>query len=100
MEIIHATEKDYNNIIKNKFVLVDFYADWCGPCKMLGTVLEDLKDEIQIVKVNVDECENLARDYGVMSIPNMFLMKDGDIIASRLGYATKEDLQKWIKDNN
>ena len=100
MEIIHATEKNYKDIISKKTVLVDFYADWCGPCKMLGTVLEEIKDEIQIVKVNVDECEKLARDYGVMSIPNMFLIKDGEIIASRLGYATLEDLQKWIKDNN
>lgn len=99
MEIIHAKEKEFKSLIDNKTVLVDFYADWCGPCKMLGPVLEQLKDEIQIIKVNVDECEDIAREYGVMSIPNLFIIKKNAVVASRVGFIPQEELKKWIKDN-
>ena len=99
MEIIHAKENEFKELINNKTVLVDFYADWCGPCKMLGPVLENIKDEIQIIKVNVDECEDLAREYGVMSIPSLFIINNNEIVSSRLGYVNEEELTNWIKEN-
>ena len=98
MEIIHAKESEFKNIIKDKLVLVDFYANWCGPCRMLGPVLEEIKDEIQIVKIAVDECEDLAREYGVMSIPNLLIMKHGDVLDTRLGFMPKDGLIEWIKE--
>ena len=79
------------------FYLVDFYADWCGPCKMLGKVLEQLED-INILKVNVDEFEELARKYKVMSIPYLLLIKDGKIEKELLGFRSKDDLEEEIKE--
>ena len=67
--------ENFDEIIKNK-ILVDFYADWCGPCKMLGPVLENI-NEIEIIKVNVDNYNDLARKYGVMSIPCLILFDKG-----------------------
>ena len=64
MEIIHLEKEDFNSLIKDK-VLVDFYANWCGPCKMLGPVLEKVESDIKVIKVDVDAFEDLAREYGV-----------------------------------
>lgn len=75
--------------------LVDFYADWCGPCKMMGQVLEQLQD-INIIKINVDENEELAKKYKVMSIPNMFIIKDGKIENQLVGFHSKGDLEDEI----
>ena len=77
--------------------LVDFYADWCGPCKMMGQVLEQLQD-INIIKINVDENEELAKKYKVMSIPNMFLLKDGKVEKQLIGFHSKEDLEQEINN--
>lgn len=76
--------------------LIDFYADWCGPCKMLGNVLEQLED-INILKINVDENEALAKEYKVMSIPYLLLIKDGEIVKELIGFKSKEDLEKEIE---
>ena len=70
----YNNDENFDEIIKNR-VLVDFYADWCGPCRMLGPVLEKI-DGIDIIKVNVDESGELARKYGVMSIPCVILFED------------------------
>lgn len=77
--------------------LVDFYADWCGPCKMMGQVLEQLQD-INIIKINVDENEELAKKYKVMSIPNMFIIKDGKIENQLVGFHSKEDIENIINN--
>lgn len=75
--------------------LVDFYADWCGPCKMLGQVLETLED-IDIIKVNVDDNEALAKEYRVMSIPDMYIFKDGEIVKEIVGFRSKEEIEEEI----
>ena len=66
---------NFNELTQER-VLVDFYANWCGPCKMLGPVLEKVSDEIKVLKVNVDEYQDLAREYGVMSIPCIILFEE------------------------
>ena len=71
-------EEDFNNLIQNR-VLVDFYADWCGPCKRLGTILEEIND-IDILKVNVDLFQNISNKYGVMSIPTIIIFDKGNEI--------------------
>lgn len=76
--------------------LIDFYADWCGPCKMLGQVLETLED-INIIKINVDEEEELAKKYKIMSIPNMLLVKDGEIVKQMIGFRSKDEIIKEIE---
>lgn len=75
--------------------IVDFYADWCGPCKMLSQVLEQL-DDINIIKINVDENEELAKKYKVMSIPYLLIVKDGEIKKELLGFRSKDDLEEEI----
>lgn len=81
-------------------VLVDFYAEWCGPCKMAGPVLDELadegKDKYQIVKVNVDENQDLAGQYGVMSIPTVVLFKDGKEFDRQIGFAGKAGYQELL----
>ena len=101
MKIVNKAE--FEALKNNGVVLVDFYADWCGPCKMLGPVLEDLSKEYEgkatIVKVNVDDEGDLASQFGVMSIPNLFLLKDGEIVKNVVGYQPKAALKKLIDAN-
>ena len=81
-------------------VLVDFWAEWCGPCKMIGPSLEELSEEygekIKIVKVNVDENPNSPSQLGVRGIPALFLFKDGAVISNKTGAAPKAALKDWI----
>lgn len=100
--IIH--EFDINNldeIVSSGLVLLDFYADWCGPCKMLSPELEIVAkniDEIKIYKINVDNNPEIARKYGIMSIPTLVLYKDGTLVKKNMGYIPSADLEEWIKD--
>tara|TARA_Y100000813_G_C24152844_1_gene348026 strand:- start:1618 stop:1941 length:324 start_codon:yes stop_codon:yes gene_type:complete len=81
-------------------VLVDFWAEWCGPCKMLGPILEeiskDLKDKLQVVKVNLDENQDLAMKYSIRSIPTLLLFKEGELIDTKVGLLPKSDLVDWL----
>ncbi|MCV6594377.1 MAG: thioredoxin [Silicimonas sp.] len=81
-------------------VVVDFWAEWCGPCKMIGPALEELSDEyngaVKIAKVNVDENSNMAAQLGVRGIPALFLFKDGQVVANKTGAAPKAALKDWI----
>ena len=88
-------EEDFNNLIQDK-VLVDFYADWCGPCKRLGTILEEIND-IDILKVNVDLFQNISNKYGVMSIPTLIIFDKGNEVKKSIGFKTKEELLEFIK---
>ena len=89
---------DFNALISKDKILVDFYADWCGPCKMLAPILEELKT-IDVLKVNVDEFEELAARYGIMSIPSLLLFKDGKLISQEVGFKNLDDLEKMINNN-
>lgn len=95
----YGKEEDFNEIIKNK-VLVDFYADWCGPCKMLAMEIEKVASEIDIdiVKVNVDEEEDIARKYGVMSIPTLILFENGQELKKTIGFMPKDKIKEFIED--
>ena len=96
--IKYLKDEDFNEEIKNGTIIVDFYADWCGPCKMMGQVLEQI-DNVNIIKVNTDEFEELSTKYGVMSIPTIILFKDGKEQAKQIGFMPKEELEKWIESN-
>jgi thioredoxin 1 len=81
-------------------VVVDFWAEWCGPCKMIGPSLEEIAEELQgkvtIAKLNVDENPGVAGTYGIRSIPTLMLFKDGKMASSKVGAAPKSELKKWI----
>lgn len=91
--------EDFDSLIKEGVVLVDFYADWCGPCKMLSTVLEDINDkDIKIIKVNVDEYSDLASRFRIMSIPHIIIFKGGKEITSSVGFIDKTTLLDKINE--
>ena len=92
---------NFNEIIsENKLVLVDFYAEWCGPCKMLAPIIheikEELSDKVYVIKVNVDEEEDLSTKFNIFSIPTLVLIKDGKELDRKIGYNTKQILVDWI----
>lgn len=84
-------------------VLIDFYADWCMPCKMFGPVFEstaeDFEEKVKFVKINVEQSPDLARKYRVMSIPALKLVKNGNVLAETMGALTQDDLEEWIDEN-
>ena len=90
---------EFEKEVQGEVVIVDFYADWCGPCQMLAPVLEDLDKEenLKIVKINVDNIPELARQFRVMSIPTLLLFKDGKFVKKELGYMPIERLREFIK---
>lgn len=98
MEIIHFKGTALEEVVGNDYTLVDFYADWCGPCKMLAPILEELKDEIKIIKINVDENDEVAMKYGVMSIPTLVFFKEGKEVHKMVGFSNKEALLDIIKE--
>lgn len=92
--IKYLNQEDYKEIIKEGVWIVDFYADWCGPCKMLGTVLEEL--DSNILKINVDSHERLAAEFGVMSIPTILFFKDGELKKKNIGFINKEEIESIL----
>lgn len=95
-------EDQFNKEIKDGVVLLDFYASWCGPCRMLTPVLEELEEankEIKILKIDVDEEANveIVKKFNIQSIPALFLIKEGKVTKSSLGYITLDQLNLFIK---
>lgn len=98
MSLIHY-EKDFNKLIEDKAV-VDFYATWCGPCKMFGPIFEETANEtnINFIKLDVDKASDVAREYGVMTIPTIILFENGKELKRHTGFMSKIDLLNFIND--
>lgn len=91
-------QEDFYDVIKNKRILVDFYATWCGPCKMQSQALEIANLDIEILKVDVDNHPDLAREFGVMSIPTLILFDNGEIKHKNVGFTAPDEIKKWLED--
>jgi thioredoxin 1 len=101
MSVINLTKENFSQEIKNseKPVLVDFWASWCGPCRMVSPIVDEIADEndnIKVCKVNVDEQPELAQEYGVMSIPTLIVIKNGEIVNRSTGARPKKAILDLI----
>lgn len=98
MKIIE--EKDFEEEVKSGKVVVDFFATWCMPCKMMGQIFERMEDSLKsdekIIKVDVDECENLSRRFGVLSIPTLVFFKDGQMVSKHVGLMQEEEVREEL----
>ncbi len=94
-------EKNFKEKTEKGLVLVDFFATWCGPCRMQSTVIEEVLEtnpEINVLKIDVDESPNVARQFGIMSIPTLILMKDGQVLKKHVGLLQNDDLIDFYKN--
>lgn|SRR5690554_5642872 len=100
MAIINVTDQTFKDETTKGLVLVDFWAQWCGPCKMIAPVLEELDqeigDKVKIAKLDVDDNQETAAQFGVMSIPTLLLFKDGEVVDKLVGFQPKEVLAERI----
>lgn len=100
MAIKDVTDQTFNNEVASGTVLVDFWAPWCGPCKMIAPVLEEIDqevgDKLTIAKLNVDENPDTAGKFGVMSIPTLMVFKDGQMVDKLTGFQPKAQLLEWV----
>ncbi len=91
---------DLKEIVKEGNVVVDFFATWCGPCKMLGGELEELakeNDTIEIIKIDIDQYEDLAHEYGVMVVPTIYFYQDGELLSRETGFMPKEKMSQMFQ---
>ena len=105
MAVEHTSDQAFDNEVlqADKPVVVDFWAEWCGPCKMIAPHLEDLASEmgeqVRVVKVNIDENPETPTKYGVRGIPTLMLFKNGEVAATKVGAMQKSKLVEWVKDS-
>ena len=93
-------EQEFDSIISNGKVVVDCYAIWCGPCKMLSPIIDSIAEEIteySFYKLDVDKNESIARKFGIMSIPTLLIMENGELKQKIVGFKTKEELKEILK---
>ncbi|MGB9429567.1 MAG: thioredoxin TrxA [Gammaproteobacteria bacterium] len=104
-QIVYTTDANFeNDVLKSQLpVLVDYWAEWCGPCKMIAPILDqiaaDYQGKLKIAKVNVDENAQLTQKYGIRSIPTLMLFKDGNVQAQKIGALSKSQLSAFIATN-
>lgn len=102
MSVLNVTSENYEKEVlkSDKTVVLDFYADWCGPCRMMGPIIEEIAEEkadtIKVGKINVDENQDLAMEYGIMSIPTIVIMKNGKISKTFVGVKDKNEILNEI----
>ena len=105
MAVIKTTDGDFKNVVldASKPVLVDFWAEWCGPCKSIAPTLDEISNEmsdnITVAKINIDENPNIAQEYNIRSIPALMIFKDGKLHAEMMGAIPKSQLEDWITEN-
>ncbi|MFV0480060.1 MAG: thioredoxin [Anaerorhabdus sp.] len=102
MSIIHLTKENFNQEVlqSSQPVLVDFFAEWCGPCKMLGPILEEISQEghdFKVAKIDVDQQPDLAQQFEVISIPTIISFKDGQVLKKEIGFKPKQTLIDMVK---
>ena len=89
-------KEDFDSLVEKGILLVDFYTEWCGPCKMLGSILEEI-DYMDIIKVDADKYPELAMKFGIMSVPTLCFYKDGLMMQKEIGYRTPEEIKDIYK---
>ncbi len=100
----HVTDSEFEERVLNSTspVLVDFYAEWCGPCKAIAPILEEISeeksDQLKIVKINIEESPEVPTKYGVRGVPTLMIFKDGQVIDTRVGGMSKTDMTNWIEN--
>ena len=103
MSVLTLTSKNFEEEVKksNKIVLIDFWAQWCGPCKMQSPIVDKIEEEFQgkaiIGKVNVDDEPELASQFGIMSIPTLIFFKDGNVVDTQIGLTSKNEIEDILK---
>ncbi len=90
------------NEISESLTIIDFFATWCGPCRMLTPVLEEINEEgiVKVVKVDVDEASDLAREFKIQVVPTLYVLKNKEVVSKKEGYMSKEEIIKWIQEFN
>ena len=103
MSVLEFTDNNFEEEVlkSDKTVLIDFYADWCGPCKMMSPIIEEIAEELgekaKVGKVNSDENMELAQKYGIMSIPTIMIIKNGEVTKTFVGVTSKSEIEEAIK---
>jgi len=90
--------KEFDKLVEKGIWLVDFYATWCGPCKMLSPIVEDISKDYNVIKVDTDVNEELAMRYGIMSIPTLMVFKGGKVVSKEIGYRSFDEIKKMLSD--
>lgn len=97
--MIELNNENFDELINEELVLVDFFATWCGPCRMLSPIIEEVANEenVKVIKVDVDKHEDIAKRFGIMSIPTVIVFKNGEEVNKSIGLVSKEEIISWIK---